>query len=246
MEGFIGGNVVWEGSLDKVVEEIPSSTFDLVILRPDFSNCPVKETKYSSWLFDLSKKIMRCLKSTGSLVVIMKEGVDKGKRKSFALDYLMKMSDNEYWTETFIWHKTNPHPTGNKKRLKDGFEHCYQFNRSKDYKFFPDQCLIKAKNEWEMGEDSSFLTRQSNLVSFPSKKNELPIGLCEFFINLMTERGDLVFVPFLGEGNEVTSCLNVEREYFGVCSSQKSHDRVEKRISEWKSENIYSGQSIFG
>jgi site-specific DNA-methyltransferase (adenine-specific)/site-specific DNA-methyltransferase (cytosine-N4-specific) len=246
MNNYIGGNIIGNHPLSSIMEDMPNSTCDLILFRHDPKRSPVKESRYSSWLFDQSKLMMRALKSTGSLIVVMKENVLKGKRNPYVLEYLQKMSDYDYWTETFIWHRTNPHPTGNKKRLKDGFEYCYQFTRSKDYKFFPDQCLVSAKNTWSMGEESSHLTRPPNLVSFASKGHDLPIGLSEFFINLTTEKNDLVFMPFLNEGNEVIACLNTGREYFGVSVSSDKAEFAEQRVATWKEENIRIGQTIFG
>jgi len=236
------GNIMDEKLLN-VLSDVPASTFDLIIFNPKVKDFPVKESIYSSWLFDLSQKMMRSLKSTGSMIVILKEGVEKGKRKTFALEYTMKMSD--YWTETYIWQKSNPHPTGNKKRLKDGFEYIFQFNRSNDYNFFPDNCLVKAKSQWTMGDSSSRLSRPSNVLSFPNG-GDIPIGLCEFFINLMTEEGDLVFCPTLESGNEITACMNLNREYFGLCKDDGVLSTIEEKILDWKERNLCVTETIFG
>jgi DNA modification methylase len=83
-------------------------------------------------------------------------------------------------------------------------------------------------------------------VSFASKGHDLPIGLSEFFINLTTEKNDLVFMPFLNEGNEVIACLNTGREYFGVSVSSDKAEFAEQRVATWKEENIRIGQTIFG
>jgi len=235
-----------EDLLSKIIDESSNSVFDLILLRPSFVDCPLKEDRYGNWLFDLSKKLMRLLKSTGSLIVVMKEDVIKGKRNPYSLEYLKGMSDSDYWTETFIWHKSNPHPTGNQKRLKDAFEYCYQFNRSKDYKFFPEQCLIRAKDEWDFGKESSSLARPSNVISAPYIPNGIPVSLSEFFISLMTEKDDFVFVPFVSGESEIISCLNMNRRYFGVYSKDCDKSLVENKLSSWKGNNISVSNSIFG
>ena len=233
-------------SLSDLLDKSPNSVYDLILVRPDFSDCPLKEEMYSRWLVDISKKMMRLLKSTGSLVVVLKENVSGGKRNPYSIEYLKSMSDNDYWTETFIWHKSNPHPTGNPKRLKDAFEYCYQFNRSKDYKFFPEQCLIRAKDEWNFGNESSTVARPSNVISAPYTPKGVPSSLAEFFINLMTEKDDFVFIPFVCGESEIISCLKTNRRYFGVYSNSKDCNLIEEKLSAWRGSNIPVSNSIFG
>lgn len=224
------------------LDKISSSTFDLVLFRPNIEKIPVIESRHSDWLFEESRKMIRLIKSTGSLVVFIKEGVHKTRRKTFCLEYLLKMAENDYWTETFIWNKINVHPTGNKKRLKDGFEYCFQFTRSNEYKFFPDSCLTKAKNEWTFGEDHSHLSRPSNVLSFPLSNGKDPVQLYEFFINLTTNENDYVLLPSITHGNELIACLNTKRGYLGICEDK---DGIEDRISKWKDENIEVSNNLF-
>jgi DNA modification methylase len=242
MSKFISGTALYKPDS---IESIPSSTFDLILFYHDVKNSPVKEDRYADWLFKESKKLMRTLKSTGSMITMVKKSTTKGKRDTHSIDYLRKMSDNEYWTETFIWHKTNPTPTGNKKRLKNGFEDCYHFTRSKDYRFFPEQCLIKAKNEWGEGSNTSFLTRSSNVVSTPVVKGQTPVSLSEFFIKLMTDKDGVVLIPHSLTGNEVIACLSTGRDHLSLSPDEIVLNRVGKRALEWSDVNFNATQTVF-
>ena len=91
---------------------------------------------------------MRVLKPSGSFILNIKEGTKDGKKETYVLEYLLKMAKMGWWTETFVWQKLNPFPTSNKKRLKDGFEYCYQFTKTNDYKFFPNNVLVPANEKW--------------------------------------------------------------------------------------------------
>jgi site-specific DNA-methyltransferase (adenine-specific) len=61
---------------------------------------------------------------------------------------VLDRSSDPHGVDEYIWNKTNPFPTGNKKRLKDGFERCLHFAKTKDYKFFPDAVRMKSTSKW--------------------------------------------------------------------------------------------------
>lgn len=158
--------------------------------------------------------------------------------------------------------KTNAFPTGNKKRLKDGFEYCYQFTKSKHYKFFPENCLIPANEKWlkdnlkrkNKGEHFvnngsnmnmairtvSSMVRPSNVITLPTNTRNtghpatFHPDLPKFFINLMTEKGDLVFDPFLGSGTTVLASIVAERKWLGVDREQSYIDMTMRGVKKFE------------
>jgi site-specific DNA-methyltransferase (adenine-specific)/site-specific DNA-methyltransferase (cytosine-N4-specific) len=231
--------------IEEIIDNIPSSSFDLIVTSPPYagkrknSYKVISEEKYAEWFFQLSKKLMRTLKSTGSLVVNLKEGVVKGKRQTYALEYLLKMAQDDYWTETFIWNKTNPYPTGNKKRLKDGFEYCWQFTRTNDYKFFPNNCLIPANAEWVM-DNQKRKNKGSHNVTNGSGLN----------MNIRTTSGyarpsNVVTMP-TNTINISQACLATQREYFGVDAKKEYVELSNERISSWKDKHLSIKENVFG
>lgn len=249
---------------------LPSNLFDLVIFSPPYANKRYKEyssvepEEYPDWLYNFSVELMRVLKDSGSFVLNIKEGTLNGKKQSYVLEYLLKMSKAGWWTETFIWNKTNAYPSGSKKRLKDGFEYCYHFTKTNEYKFFPNNVLVPANPKWikdnlkrknkgthnvnngsgmnmavrtvsEMARPSNVITLATNTTNV-SHPATFPIGLPDFFIRLMTEENDIVFDPFMGSGTTALACMKNNRNFFGIDNKQEYVNLANGRIDKWTKE----------
>ncbi len=159
------------------------------------------------------------------------------------------------FVDEFIWHKTNPFPTGNKKRLKDGFERCLHFAKTADYQFFPNSVLEKSTSKWvgnnerrkNMTNGSGMnmsrritwkeLVRPSNVITMPASSLNIqhpavyPIGLPDFFIRLMTKEGDVVVDPFLGSGTTALAAVKLGRQFLGTERNEEYVRLAESRIS---------------
>jgi DNA modification methylase len=160
--------------------------------------------------------------------------------------------------------KTNAYPSGSKKRLKDGFEYCYQFTKTNGYKFFPNNVLVPANPKWvknnlkrknkgthnvnngsgmnmavrtvsEFARPSNVITLATNTTNV-SHPATFPIGLPDFFIKLMTEENDIVFDPFMGSGTTALACLQNNRSFFGIDNKQEYVDLANRRIEKWTKE----------
>lgn len=247
------------------LKSLPDDFVDLVVTSPPYAlkrkdvYGGISEKEYPDWLFSVSVEIMRTLKPTGSLVMNIKEGCNNGCRQQYVLEYQLMMVKAYRWVETFIWHKTNPFPTGNKKRLKDGYEYCFQFCKTPDYKFFPDNCLQKSESIWQPLQkkrknqgaflmtngselhmskriDSEYV-RPSNVITFASSCLNIdhpavfPLNLPEFFIKLMTEEGDLVCDPLMGSGTTAIAACRLKRNFIGSESKFEYVQLTNKRLN---------------
>lgn len=264
---------IYLGDTRDLIKNVPSNSVDLIITSPPYAKRrensfghEMTYDEYVEWLYELSKDFIRVLKKTGSFVLNIKEGITKGTKETHVLKYLLKMAEDGYWNDTYIWTKTNPYPTGNKKRLKDGFEYCYHFTKGNKYKFFPKNCLVPANQKWlkdnlrrknkgkhDVKNDSGLnmsirtcnnMVRPSNVISLPTNTTNTKhpatfhIGLPQFFIKLMTNKGDLVLDPFIGSGTTAMACLEEGRNFLGFDSSQEYVDMAIERVQLYEEERV--------
>jgi len=208
----------------------------------------------------ISAELLRALKPTGSFVLNIKEGTHGGERQTYLYELALALRGQGWlWMDEFVWHKTNPFPTGNKNRLKDGFERCYHFAKTKNFKFFPDAVRTKSASKWAGDNERrknkgahrttngsgmnmsrrvvGDLVRPSNVVMMPSSSLNIghpavfPLGLPEFFIRLMTEENDVVLDPFMGSGTTAMAARGLRRRYEGVEPSEDYVWDFAKRIA---------------
>lgn len=242
---------MWAFSCPEILRIMDAESVDLIVTSPPYAEKRkntyggIPADKYVEWFLPISAELMRVLKPTGSFVLNIKESVDDGERQTYVYELVLALRKQGWlWVDEFIWHKTNPFPTGSKKRLKDGFERCYHFAKTKKFKLFPDAVKQKSTSKWagdnkrrkNKGAHSttngsgmnmsrrivSDLVRPSNVVTMPSSSINIdhpavfPQALPEFFIKLMTEPGDLVLDPFMGSGTTALAARNLGRRYEGV------------------------------
>lgn len=239
-----------QGDALQELKTIPDASVDLVVTSPPYADKrknayeSVQPDLYADWLFNISQQLMRVIKDQGSVIVNVKEGCHKGTRQKYVLQYLLKMAEKYLWIDTFIWNKTNPLPTGSKKRLKDSWENCFHFAKTTKYKFFPlavsapttsawaeGQKKRKNKNAYATKNGSGFhmkkrctndqvrpgnvLTGAKSCLNLPHPA-VFPPYLPTFFIKLMSEPGDTVLDPFAGSGTTLLAAKELKRNYIGI------------------------------
>lgn len=246
------------------MKSIPDNCIDTIITSPPYANQRIttyggiSEDYYPEWMLEIGREIYRILKPSGSFVLNIKENVCNGARNTYVFKTVLALSEIFIWSDTFIWNKLNPYPTGNKKRLKDGFEYCYLFTKTKDYKFKPDNVLIKSESKWLKSEKlrknkgshnvsngsgmdmssrcSSDMVRPSNVLTLAvdctnhEHPATFPTGLPEFFIRLLTDEGDIVYDPFAGSGTTLVVAKYLKRNYLGSEINNKYIDIIKNRL----------------
>lgn len=198
---------------------------------------------------------MKILRPTGSLVINIKEHVKDGVRSLYVLETTLLLAKEFRFVDEYIWNKTNPFHTGNKKRLKDGYERCLHFTKNADFQFFPGNVREKSTSKWvgnnerrkKMANGSGMnmskripwkeLVRPSNVITLPASSLNIahpavyPVGLPDFFIRLMTKEGDVVVDPFLGSGTTALAAVKLGRQFLGIEQNEEYVRLAESRIA---------------
>lgn len=263
---YCDSGVMMLGNCSNLIENLPANSIDLIVTSPPYAEKRkgvyggIPADEYADWLFDISVKMMNVLKPSGSLIINIKEGTVNGQKETYVLEYILKMAKQYRWSESFIWNKPNPFPTGSPKRLKDAWEWCLHFTKTPDFQFFPENALIPSQSKFlesdkkrknkgahnvtngsgmnmskRLAED---MVRPSNVLTNPISSLNLkhcaayPIGLPNFFIDLMTLPGDKVLDPFMGSGTTAIACVQKARSFIGMEQKEKYYEYAIKRINQ--------------
>lgn len=258
-------NLLHGDCLDEM-KNIPDNSVNLIVTSPPYAKqrqyTGYSESEYGSFLHPILNLCQRKLTDDGSLVLNIKENCKSGQRSLYVYKLVIEMVEQFGWrlVDEFVWNKTNPFPTGSSKRLKDAWERVFHFTKSKDYKFFPNEVLVKSESKWlesekrrkNIGEHkttngsrmnmgkriASEMVRPSNVITGSSSNSNIghpavyPVYLPEFFIKLMTEKGDTVLDPFMGSGTTGVACKRLNRNFIGI-----ELDEEYFRISKERIEN---------
>jgi len=249
-------NTVYAMPCPAMLAVMDAESVDLVVTSPPYAERRKKAyggvpaERYVEWFLPISAELLRVLKPSGSFVLNIKEGTYKGERQTYVYELVLALRKQGWvFIDEMIWHKTNPFPTGNRNRLKDGFERCFHFTKHKNFKFFPDAVRTKSTSKWAGDSErrknkgahrttngsgmnmsrrvAGELVRPSNVVTMPSSSLNIghpavyPLGLPEFFVKLMTEGGDVVLDPFMGSGSTALAARGLGRRYVGLELSEE-------------------------
>jgi site-specific DNA-methyltransferase (adenine-specific)/site-specific DNA-methyltransferase (cytosine-N4-specific) len=268
-------NVVLHGDCLSTLLELYNAygeVADLIVTSPPYAQQRknvyngIAERDYPDWMLSVVRAGMAVLKPSGSFVLNIKEHVNHGVRSLYVLETTLLLAKEFRFVDEFIWHKTNPFPTGNKKRLKDGFERCLHFTKTADYQFFPDAVRSKSTSKWAGDNErrknkgahntsngsgmnmskriTGELVRPSNVITLPASSLNIghpavfPIGLPEFFIKLMTKEGDVVVDPFLGSGTTALAAMKLNRQYVGIERDEQYVRLAESRIAALSADGL--------
>lgn len=247
----LSSSTIYKADASSMLSVMDEESVDLAITSPPYAEKRKKAyggvpaDKYVDWFLPISAALLRVLKPTGSFVLNIKEGTHRGERQTYVYELALALRKQGWlFVDEMIWHKTNPFPTGNRNRLKDGFERCYHFAKTKKFKFFPNEVRTKSTSKWAGDNERrnnkgahnttngsgmnmsrrivGDLVRPSNVVRMAASSLNIdhpavfPLGLPEFFIRLMTEPGDTVLDPFMGSGTTALAARGLGRRYEGV------------------------------
>lgn len=244
-----------------VLRQVPDSTLDLVVTSPPYNDQPKyrdNEDYARNWYRDtflkITDELLRSLKPSGSLVLNYKSKRVNGERGTLQYELVFWLRE-QGWTfaEDYIWVKPSPPPGRWRRYLKDAVEYCFQFTKTEDWHFYPEQVLEPARWDRKDVERRKKLSHNFERADAPSghgrkrvqagpdmvrPSNALimepefgpnptrhparfPVGLPQFFINLMTQHGDLVCDPFAGTGTTALAAELTGRRW--LCTEIDEH-----------------------
>ena len=85
-----------------------------------------------------------------------------------------------------------------------------------------------------LGRDKVYPTNVIHMATECANRNHsatFPVALPTWFINLFTQRGDVVLDPFIGSGTTAQAAIENNRKFVGIDISEEYCEMARKRIS---------------
>ncbi|WP_164700888.1 site-specific DNA-methyltransferase [Modestobacter sp. KNN46-3] len=146
------GALVIGDSLD-MLRELPDDSVDLVVTSPPYDRQPkygngetYKDDWYHGFFLKLTGEIHRVLTPRGSFVLNYRSKRHGKERGTLQYELVFRLREQGFlFAEDFVWGKPSPPPGRFNHFLKDAVEYCFQFAKTDDWQFFPEQCLTPAR-----------------------------------------------------------------------------------------------------
>ena len=159
-----------------VLSQLPANSVDLVITSPPYDGQPkygngerYERDWYEDFFLKVTAEIHRALKPHGSFVLNYRSKRHRGERGSLQYELVFWLRDQGFlFAEDFVWGKPSPVPGRFNHYLKDAVEYCFQFAKTSDWQFFPDQCLTPARWDVKDRERRKRLPQNHVRVNAPS------------------------------------------------------------------------------
>jgi site-specific DNA-methyltransferase (adenine-specific) len=236
-----------------LLKSIPSNSVDLVITSPPYDGQSkygngekYERDWYEEFFMLVAGEIFRTLKPTGSFVLNYRSKRRQSERGTLQYELIFWLRDQGFlFCEDFVWGKPSPPPGRFNRFLKDAVEYCFQFAKTSNWQFFPENCLTPARWDAKDRERRKRLAHNYVRANAPSGQGRkrvqagpdlvrpstllhlepefspnparhparFPASLPKFFINLLTEPGQLVVDPFGGTGTTALAAEQLGRRW---------------------------------
>lgn len=130
-----------------------------------------------------------------------------------------------YYKTTGIWHKTNPLPRNMNLQFVNSTEAWLYFV----FKGTTGTFNNGKKVVHDYVETSVVPLSEKKFGKHPTQK---PIALMEYFVKLLTNKGDTVLDPFMGSGSSGVASLKLGRKFVGIEMSKEYFNLAQKRMAE--------------
>jgi len=116
----------WQGKIDLIVTSPPYAD----ARRKHYDS--IHPDHFKDWFLTFHKPFYEALKSSGSLVINIKDKVVNGVRHRYVWHTVEALAEHGWFcVEDYLWHKTNPMPGYWPNRLRDGWEYCFHLAKCK-------------------------------------------------------------------------------------------------------------------
>ena len=244
MTKIIETNKIYQMGCLEGLKQIENNSVDLVITDPPynwshknkidriaFKKGSIKRRKsvdmdFGKWDYQTEKELeeftnlwikecMRILKSTGSIYVFY------SKEEIIFLKRAIEKYGG-YWKSEIIWHKTNPTPNFRKRSYISSIEAIgFAVKEKASFKF-----NFKKQKEMHNFLESG-ICQGKERTKHPTQK---PLWIVKHFIEVSSDKGDLVVDCFMGSGTTAVACKQLGRNFMGFELNKDYCEIARKRL----------------
>jgi site-specific DNA-methyltransferase (adenine-specific) len=233
------------------MKAMPDSFIDLTITSPPYDSLRT----YNGYSFDfelVAKSLFRITKPGGVLVWMVGDATEKGSETGTSFRQALGLKDVGFnLHDTMIWRKTNPMPKVKTKRYFDVFEYMFVLSKGQPKTFNPimqptklggqiyDSTVKKITKGKERTKKTFVLNMErykDNIWDCAIAQNKtehpavFPESLVSDHILSWSNKGDIIYDPFIGSGTTAIVAKRLNRIYIGSEISKEYCAIAESRI----------------
>ena len=248
-----------ESNLD-TMSRMPDDYVDLVVTSPPYDDLRLYEGDYQFDFTRTAESLFRVLKKGGIVVWVVGDQTVNGSRTLTSFKQGLEfMSIGFRMYDVMIYHKLNPMPSIN--RYLNAFEFMFVLSKGKPKtaNFLTEKTVYAGLNKNIRGNRNreGKVSEKTRPIVVKERKNKpnvwgyyrgagnsafegsaafehpaiFPEALALDHILSWSNRGDLVYDPFMGSGTTALMCEKAKRNWIGSEISAKYCDIIERRLS---------------
>lgn len=224
-------NILLNEDCLKYMRTVPDNTFDLIIADPPYFQVKGKfdfiwknEKEYLKWMEKCLFEFNRILKPNGTLMLW--GGLGKGKLTLCKIAIFIE-ENNLFFLQNWITQR-NTRGIGTKTNYISAREELLFLTKSKKGYTFNIPYTAEKSNRKDLGANGkprkNKFKRVTNVWNDIAEASQSSIErcnhptvkaqkLCDRIIQTHSNPNDIIYIPFVGSGSEVISCINNDRNY---------------------------------
>ena len=248
------------GDCLELMQDIPDNAIDLTVTSPPYDN--LRAYNGFTWDFEgIAKELYRATKQGGVVVWVVNDSTVNGSETGTSFRqalYFMSIGFNLH--DTMIYQKRGSAPLKS-NRYNPSFEYMFVFSKNKPKTFNPlvDDCVQAGKkfSGSQRNQDGSTRAKNGNGKATNNKKTRdnvwpfevgfnkttkdtaayghpamFPEKLAQNHILSWSNKGDVIFDPFMGSGTTGKMAIRNGREFIGMEISQEYFQIAKDRIDQ--------------
>jgi len=258
-------NKIYKQKAEVALLDIPRAIIDLTVTSPPYDKLRSYNNDFNLPL--IIKELYRVTKPGGICVWVVADQTKNFSESGTSFKQALQFIEYGWCLfDTMIWKKKNPMP-GHRERYTDAFEYMFVFSKGKPKTFNPLRipCKTAGKSQkWEERPHESKIWKKNGFEVRKTQKTKLKSNIWEYAIGLggstndkvafehpaifpeqmvadhistWTNKGDIVFDPFMGSGTTAKVSIVMERNYLGSECCETSWNISKRRIETYLNSN---------